>query len=186
MKGVKTCVKIALFVLLIVAASCASRKKTIVPAQPQSFEWLTAKLALQAEGNKLSYDDFSGQLRMRKDSLVWINLTATMGVEVARIKMSNDSVWVINRMDKTYLAEPLDAVSAWLGMPLSLPLVQSLLLDNNEGIPPHEDQTLQLKNFALGNYSAKVRYSNVILDEATNFPIKITDKMKRLQLPNMP
>ena len=173
---------ITFLALLLVSSSCASRKKTVQPQQPQSFEWLTANMAIQAEGNGMVYNDLSGQLRMRKDSLVWLNVTATMGVEVLRVKVSNDSVWIVNRMEKTYLAEPLDTVSAQLGMPLCLPLVQTLLLDNNQGLPPVENQTVQLKTFVMGEFSAKIRYNNIRLNEKTTFPLKITDKMERIRL----
>lgn len=173
---------ITFLALLLVSSSCASRKKTVQPQQPQSFEWLTANMAIQAEGNDMVYNDLSGQLRMRKDSLVWLNVTATMGVEVLRVKVSNDSVWIVNRMEKTYLAEPLDTVSTQLGMPLSLPLVQTLLLDNNQGLPPVENQTVQLKTFVMGELSAKIRYNNIRLNEKTTFPLKITDKMERIRL----
>lgn len=105
-----------------------------------------------------------------------------MGVEVLRTKVSMDSVWILNRLEKTYLAEPLDTVSAQLGIPLSLPLIQTLLLDNNEGLPPVENQTVQLKTFVMGNLSAKIRYNNIKLNEKTTFPLRITDKMERIKL----
>ena len=177
----KTLTKIALLVLVLMASSCASRKKTVVPTQPQAFEWMTSNLDIQAEGDGVAFDDLSGQLRIRKDSLVWLSITATMGMEVLRAKVSNDSVWIVNRLEKTYLTEPLDTVSAQLGMPLSLPLVQTLLLDNNEGLPPVENQTVLLKTFVMGNLAAKVRYKNIKLDEKTNFPLKISDKMERIK-----
>lgn len=173
--------KIAFLVLLLAATSCASRKKTVAPTPPQSFEWLTANMDIQAEGNGMNFDDLSGQMRMRKDSLVWLSITATMGIEAVRAKVSTDSVWVLNRLEKTYLAEPLDTLSAQLGMPLSLPLIQTLLLDNNEGIPPVENQTVLLKTFVMGNMSAKMRYKNIKLNEKTSFPLKISDKMERIK-----
>ena len=168
--------------LLLAVSSCALRKKTVQPQQPKSFEWLTANMAIQAEGNGMAYNDLSGQIRMRKDSLIWLNVTATMGVEVLRAKISNDSIWILNRMEKSYLAEPLDTVSAQLGMPLSLPLVQTLLLDNNQGYAPVENQTVLLKTFVMGDMSAKIRYNNIRLNEETTFPLKITDKMERFRL----
>lgn len=173
---------IACLGFLLVATSCASRKKTVKPQQPQTFEWLTANMAIQAEGNGMTYDDLSGQIRMRKDSLIWLNVTATIGMEVLRVKVSTDSIWILNRMEKTYLAEPLDTVSAQLGMPLSLPLVQTLLLDNNQGYAPVENQTVQLKTFVMGELSAKIKYNNIRLNEETTFPLKITDKMERFRL----
>ena len=180
--SVKVLSKIALLVLLLAATSCASRKKTVAPIPPQSFEWLTANMDIQAEGNGMNFDDLSGQMRMRKDSLVWLSVTASMGIEVARAKVSTDSVWIVNRLEKTYLAEPLDTLSAQLGMPLSLPLIQTLILDNNEGIPPVDNQTVLLKTFVMGNMSAKMRYKNIKLDEKTSFPLKISDKMERIQI----
>ena len=175
-------IAILLSIAVFLLASCASRKKTVAPAPPQSFEWLTANMAIQAEVNGQSFNDLSGQLRMRKDSIVWLNVTATMGVEVLRAKISNDSIWLLNRLEKTYLAEPLDSVSAQLGIPLTLPLVQILLLDNNQGLAPVENQTVQLKTFVMGDLSAKIRYNNIRLDEETSFPLKITDKMERIRL----
>ena len=180
--NVKNWSTIAFLVLLLAASSCASRKKTIAPTPPQTFEWMTSNLDIQAEGNGMAFDDLSGQLRIRKDSLVWLSITATMGVEVLRAKVNNDSVWILNRLEKTYLAEPLDTVSAQLGLPLSLPLVQTLLLDNNEGLPPVENQTVLLKTFVMGNLSAKMRYKNIKLEEKTSFPLKITNKMERIRI----
>lgn len=173
--------KIAFLVLLLTATSCASRKKTVAPTPPQTFEWLTANLDIQTEGNGMNFDDLSGQMRMRKDSLIWLSINATLGIEVVRAKVSNDSVWVINRLEKTYLAEPLDSLAMQFGIPLNLPLLQTLLLDNNEGIPPVENQTVLLKTFVMGNMSAKMRYKNIKLDEKTSFPLKITDKMEQIK-----
>lgn len=172
-----------LFLLtMLLFASCASRKKTVAPQQPQAFEWLTANMSIQAEGNGMDYNDLSGQIRMRKDSIAWLSVTATMGMEVFRAKISNDSVWIVNRLEKTYLAEPLDTISAQLGIPISLPLVQTLLLDNNQGHAPVENQTVQLKTFVMGNVSAKIRYNNIRIDQKTAFPLKITDKTTRFRL----
>ena len=168
-----------LFVALL-ATSCSAHKKVIEPPQPQAFEWLTANMAIQAEGKGMTFNDLSGQIRMRNDSLIWLNVTATMGVEVVRMKVSTDSVWILNRLDKSYLAEPIDTLANQLGRPVSLGLVQAFLFDNNEGLPPMEGQTVFLKIVGLGE--AKVRYSNIKLDERTTFPLKITGKMQRFRL----
>ncbi len=173
-------------VLLLAATSCASRKKTVAPPQPQAFEWMTSNLNIQAEGNGMEFNDLKGQLRMRNDSIVWLNITATMGIEVVRAKVSNDSLWVVNRLEKTYLAEPIDSLAAQLSMPLSLPLIQTLLLDNNQGLPPVENQTVLLKTFIMGNMSAKIQYHNIRLNKATDFPLKITNKMERVRIPKKP
>ena len=168
--------------MILIATSCASRKHVVIPTQPQVFDWFTANMDIQAEGFDLTFNDLSGQLRIRKDSTVWLSVTATMGVEVMRAKINTDSIWILNRLEKTYLAEPLDTVSAQMGMPLSISLIQTLLLDNNEGIPPVENQTVHLKTFGMGEFTAKVKYSNIKLNKETNFPLKITDKMERFRI----
>jgi len=178
---------IVLFALLLTASSCASRKKIVAPAPPQSFEWLTANMAIQAEVNKQSFNDLSGQLRMRKDSLVWVSVTATMGVEVLRAKISNDSIWILNRLEKTYLAEHVDSLDQQIGplFGLRLPFAQFVLLDNIEGIPPVENQTVGWNqyDYYTGEIKVKLKYSNIKLDQPTTFPLKITNKMERIQLP---
>lgn len=148
-----------------------------------SYEWLTSKVDIDIEGNGLEFKDLSGQLRIRRDSIVWLSVTAPLGVEIGRVKVSADSAWIINRLEKTYLAEPLDSIAKRFGMPLSLPWIQTLLTDNNEGVPPVDNQIVLLKNFAFGNYSAKMKYNKVQLEEETSFPLKITDKMERVYLP---
>lgn len=178
----KNWLSISLLALLLAATSCASRKKTVVPTQPKPFEWMTSNLSIEAQGNGQSFDNLSGQIRMRNDSLIWLSVTATMGIELVRAKVSNDSVWVLNRLEKTYLAEPLDTLSSQLGMPLSLPLIQTLLLDNNESLPPVDNQVVQIKSFVMGNMSAKIKYNNVKLNEKTSFPLKITNKMERVRI----
>ena len=174
---------------VLLLASCASRKKTMAPVPPQSFEWLTAKLDIQAEVNGQSYNDLSGQLRMRKDSIIWVSLTATMGMEVLRAKISADSIWVLNRMEKTYLAEPMDSLAQQLGeyRISRLPMVQFALLNNIEGIPPVENQTVAWNqyDYYTGDIKLKIKYSNIKLDQPTTFPLKITDKMERMQLPKL-
>ena len=178
---------IAFIAFLLLATSCASRKKTVAPAPPQSFEWLTANLSIQAEGNGMAYNDLSGQLRMRKDSLVWVSVTATMGVEVLRAKISNDSIWILNRLEKTYLAEHVDSLDQQIGplFGLRLPFAQFMLLDNIEGIPPVENQTVGWNqyDYYTGEIKVKLKYSNIKLDQPTTFPLKITNKMERIQLP---
>ena len=183
----KTKIAILSLGIALLAPSCSARKKMVQPTPPQSFEWLTAKLDIQAEVNGQSFNDLSGQLRMRKDSIVWLSVTATMGMEVLRAKISNDSVWILNRMEKTYLAEPVDSLAQQLGeyRICRLPWVQFVLLDNIEGISPVENKTVGSNHYDpyWGECKVKLKYSNIKLDEPTTFPLKITDKMERMQLP---
>ncbi len=74
----------------------------------QRFEaqWLNAKL-------RISYTDehqtknFNANLQMQKDSLIWMNVKK-LNVEAARIKITPDSIYVIDRLNKEYFIKGLD------------------------------------------------------------------------------
>ena len=177
----QTNIVICFLIVALLAISCSARKKLVdSTTQPQAFEWLSANLDIDAESHGASFNNLKGQMRMRNDSLIWLSVTATMGVEVARMKISTDSAWVVNRLDKSYLAEPLDTLSIQLGRPVSIGLAQAFLFDNTEGLPPTENQTVLLK--IAGSGEARVKYSNIKLKEKTTFPLKVTDKMQRVKL----
>ena len=175
----KSASHIILFAAFLVLAfgSCASRKKLVVHEQP--MEWLTAHLDIEAEANGTRYPNLSGQLRMRRDSVMWTSISM-LGMEVMRLKVTTDSVWLINRMDKTYLAEPLEMVAYALDLPITFATVQEAILGNAHGYPPSENQVIELKRDELKGLSAKVKYSSIRLDEPTTFPCKITSSMERL------
>ena len=71
---------LAAFVVLAFG-SCASRKKVVVPPQPAHFEWLTLHIDIEAEMNGTHYSNLTGQLRMRRDSVLWASVS-TLGMEV--------------------------------------------------------------------------------------------------------
>ena len=170
---------LAAFVVLALG-SCVSRKKVVVPPQPAQFEWLTAHIDIEAEMNGTHYSNLAGQLRMRRDSVLWASVS-TLGMEVVRLKMTTDSVWFINRLDKTYLADPLDLVSYAFDTIVTVNLVQSMLLGNPNGCAPQENQVVELKSDMIKGAWAKIKFSDIKLNEPTTFPCKITSKMENLR-----
>lgn len=158
--------------LMLLLASCTSHKKVVIPvARIADYQWMSAKMSGELKTDNETYD-FSGNLRMRRDSTVWLTVSSTMGMEGVRALITQDSVIVVNRMDKTYLAEPLWAVAATLQAP-SLPGIQAALL--GDGSSDHV--TLH-----WGSYTAIIRYSNVQWDKPISFPIKINQKYERVTL----
>ena len=131
--------------------------------------------------NGTHYSNLTGQLRMRRDSVLWASVT-TLGMEVMRLKMTTDSVWVINRAEKTYLADPLDFVSFAFDTLVSLPLVQDMLLGQPYGYAPQENQVVELKTDKIKGASARIRFTDIKLNEPTTFPCKITAKLENIRL----
>lgn len=152
-------------VVLLLVASCASRKKVLSPlARAADYTWMSAKMNGQLEVENSSFD-FSGSLRMRRDSVVWLSVSAFMGMENFRARVTADTIVVINRMDQTYVEEPLTK--------MTVGEIQSLLLGKGTS-----DQVVIL----WGPYTAKIRYSDIHWDEPQTFPIKINKKYERVKL----
>lgn len=74
--------------------------------------------------------EVSIQLRMQKDQSVWVSVTAFLGMEVGRVLLTPDSIWVINRLDGEVLVRPYEAVGDLIGRALPFAELQQLLVGN--------------------------------------------------------
>jgi len=94
------------------------------------YDWLSAKFSAEYE-NKGTTISFSGQLRIRKDSLIWISLTPMLGIEAVRIIISQDSVKLINRLDDTFFLGDYDCVNRFLNTNIDYDILQAFLIGND-------------------------------------------------------
>lgn len=69
------------------------------------YDNLSIKFKLNAEFPQENHE-LEGILRIKKDSLIWVSLTAPLGIEVARIVLSKDSVIFLNKLKREYLIKP--------------------------------------------------------------------------------
>lgn len=72
---------------------------------------------------------FTMNLRMKRDSILWISITA-VGFEVARAKLDKDSVKIVSRLEKKYYVYGYDYIKKLNGTTLSLLQIQNLLTAN--------------------------------------------------------
>lgn len=163
-----------LVLLLLTAASCSSKKKTVSPvAYAFDYEWMTAKMSMDVAAPGVEFKDVSGVLRMRRDSAVWISASAMMGMESLRALITQDSIVMVNRMDQTYLTEPLQLVAEKMHLPATLQETQALLL--GDGVKDHV-------SIQFGPYTAKIRYTDLQWNVPSTFPIKINKNYERIKL----
>ncbi len=94
------------------------------------FEYLTAKFSLDLTigDNKHS---LKGQLRIRRDSAIWISLSPALGIEMARILITNDSVKFMDRLKNTYFIGDNRFVQEFLNSNVDYDVLQSLILGND-------------------------------------------------------
>ncbi len=140
---------LALLLICFLAASCNPQKramrkmnnskagKTVSKVRahleesrilPELFK---AKAKIKAKGPDFS-QNFSAELRLRKDSVLWISVFPTFAkIEVARMVISADSIKAIDRMGKNYYAEPTSLIEDYTQYPFSFDILQDAILGNN-------------------------------------------------------
>lgn len=91
------------------------------------YEWFTAKLNGKVE-MKGADTPVSASLRIRKDSVIWISVSALLGIEVARIQITPDSLKLINRINKTYWVADFEEADQLLGVAVNYKQLESALV----------------------------------------------------------
>jgi hypothetical protein len=130
---------------ILVLSSCKTTRSTIKdPIKEYGADYLFEKL----KENELKFESFSakfnldmvvdkkktsfrGQLRMRKDSAIWISFSPALGIEMARVLITTDSVKFINRLNKTYFVGDYEFVRNFIGTDVDYDVLQSILLGND-------------------------------------------------------
>ena len=132
-----------IFVFLMFA-SCRSTKttQTLYTKAPKSekliesvgaahfnFEWMSTKISGKFNDPNQSFS-FRGNMKIRKDSLVWISISPGLGLELGRVLLDLDSIHFMNRFEKTYFKSSYAELSERAQSPLSFMSIQSLLVGN--------------------------------------------------------
>ena len=134
-----------LIAIIFILCSCSTNKSTsnlrtlsanhiIREVERNQFEFdnLETKFNVRLEGNNIG---LKGQLRMQNDSVIWVSLSLKLGIEVARVMITEDSVKFINRTNKTYFVESVDNLQEQfqerLPSEVTIGLIQDLLVGND-------------------------------------------------------
>ena len=91
------------------------------------YDWFTAKLNGKVEMNG-SKTPVSANLRIRKDSVIWISVSALLGIEVARIQITPDSLKLMNRINKTYWTADFAEADQLLGVSINYKQLEGALV----------------------------------------------------------
>ncbi len=67
----------------------------------KEYNWITGKIDSKINFNG-NYNEFTANFRLHKDSLVWLSISPALGIEVARVQVTPDSVMFLNKLNKTY------------------------------------------------------------------------------------
>ncbi len=125
---------IVVLILAITAAGCGKNisqlfyRDSSITVHEIQFDHFSGKLKVDFDGDK----KVSGlaNLRIRKDSVIWLSLSPGLGVEVARILITQDSIAVIDKFNKKYIHMDFQNLSKKFDFDIDYHLVESVLLGN--------------------------------------------------------
>jgi len=95
-----------------------------------SYRSFSAKINVDYRGFDGKNYDVNANVRMIRDSVIWINVNAFMGIDAMRVMITRDSVKLINKLDKVYTARSVGYLQEVTQLPLDLKTVQELIIGN--------------------------------------------------------
>lgn len=154
----------------------ANRLMREINANSFDFESLQAKVGIKVETEDNAFN-LKGQLKMKKDSILWASITLPLGLEVARIKVTADSIFFINKSNKSYLAEQTKSFNYLQNINADINTIQSVFTgniflinkksDNNVFIKDNKYNLLSEENITFINNKYKKNFTinkNIIID----------------------
>lgn len=94
------------------------------------FTTFSAKMDVDYKGADGKKYDVNAHLRMYKDSVIWISVTAILGIEGLRTLITRDSVKILDKQNKVFTAKNISYLQEITSLPLTLASLQDLLIGN--------------------------------------------------------
>jgi hypothetical protein len=93
------------------------------------FNSLSAKAEIEFIDEKST--SFKAHLRIQKDSIIWISITPVLGIEIARVMITQDSVMLMNRVKSEYFKGDFAYINKMFNVEFDYEMLQSLLIGNS-------------------------------------------------------
>ena len=93
------------------------------------FDYFTGRSKIKYMDGEESYNAIAN-IRIKNDSVIWISINPGFGVEILRAMITPDSVFMVNRLKKQFMAVSLDSLSHMLNFNLNYSMLQSILIGN--------------------------------------------------------
>ena len=94
------------------------------------FTTFSAKIVVDYEDANGKKYNVNAHLRMYKDSVIWVSITAILGIEGLRAYITADSVKMLDKQNKVYIARSVSYLQEVTALPLGLKSLQDLLIGN--------------------------------------------------------
>ncbi len=182
------------FLFLVIVSSCGRRvtvtdpdfakNNKLVFAIPE-FEYLNTRTKIQFKDANRNVST-SANIRIKKDSIIWMSLTPFLGIEVARVMITQDSMVLMNRLTKQIMVYDFENLSEKFQFEISYHLIQSMILGNMPLKYQELNEIVSSKKYYIvkqesGPYSIQ-NYFNRELMKLQKVEVTETQKKKKMIL----
>jgi hypothetical protein len=95
------------------------------------FKTFSAKAKVSYEDHNGKQPDFNAFIRLQKDSVVWVSISATfLGIEAFRVYITPDTLIILNKLDKSVESHPFQYVESIAHIPLNFATLQDIIIGN--------------------------------------------------------
>ncbi|SEJ83075.1 protein of unknown function [Dyadobacter sp. SG02] len=107
----------------------AGEAMPVVKVNEVDFQYLTAKSKFSFKSAKQDFDNTNVNIRMKKDSIIWLSVTG-VGLEVARGIITRDSIVFMDKIHRDYFVFNYEQLSKQYNFDLNFDLLQSVIIGN--------------------------------------------------------
>ncbi|MGI4021739.1 MAG: DUF4292 domain-containing protein [Janthinobacterium lividum] len=106
-----------------------NEKLAAIKTRQINFNTFSGKARTHLEINGKGYD-VTMNIRVQKGKQIWVSITAIAGIEVARVRITPDSIKIINKLQSAYLKKPFNYVYQYGGRQINYQTVEAIVVGN--------------------------------------------------------
>lgn len=133
-----------------------------VAANRIDYQTFSAKVAIDYKGTEGKEYGVNANIKMYRDSAIWISANAILGIEAMRVLVTKDSVKLLNKLEKVYTARSIEFLQEVTSLPLNLATLQEMIIGN----PVYLDSNIVRYtngNGVIGLMSLGVYFKNLLM-----------------------
>jgi len=151
---------------------------SIVSANDKFPDWLLlkGKINLEKEGQKIN---FSTDIRIRRDSAIWISVNGPFGIELFRAVLTTDSLFYMNISKSTFRKQPISYLHQQIKTEISFQQIQKMFFGTpniKKGkysfLKNEKEYIISAKNKTKGTISFNIDTENFRIVEGSYFKSK--------------
>lgn len=132
------------------------------------FQSLSLRFTLKYSGESKSLS-LKGNMKIIKDSIIWISLSPGFGIEAVRVLCTNDSIFMLNRLNKTITKANYSYLNKMWKIQADYKSLESILT-NRFFVYPNDNEKMHIvmKNFTVKNDTNSMILSRTSPDAISN------------------